>query len=161
MDLNIKPFFTEDASEVAHLIRRATLETNINDYSQEDLEREISKITVESIIERASWTHFYVFRDADKIIATGAIGPYWDSLTESSFFTIFVLPEYQGKGIGRLIIETLENDDLYKRADRIEIPASITAVPFYQKFGYNLKPGVTTADEEGIMRMEKYKDVTV
>ncbi len=27
---------------------------------------------------------------------------------ESSLFTIFVLPEYQGKGIGRKIIETLE-----------------------------------------------------
>ncbi len=158
MDINIKSFKTEDASEIVNLIRRATLETNISDYSQEDLERDASQVTVESIIERASWTHFYVFRDVDKIIATGAIGPYWDSLTESSFFTIFVLPEYQGKGIGRLIIETLENDVLFKRADRIEVPASITAVPFYQKFGYNLKSGVTGADEEGIVRMEKYRN---
>ena len=158
MDINIKSFNTEDALEIVHLIRRATLETNINDYSQEDLARDASKVKVESIIERASWAQFYVFRDVDKIIATGAIGPYWDSLTESSFFTIFVLPVYQGKGIGRLVIETLENDVLFKRAKRIEIPASITAVPFYQKFGYNLKSGVECPDDEGIMRMEKYKN---
>ena len=82
-----------------------------------------------SIIERASWTHFYVFRDEETIIATGAIGPYWDSLTESSFH-YFVLSEYQGRGIGKLIINTLEDDEFYKRASRIEIPASITAVPF-------------------------------
>ncbi|MEB7460183.1 GNAT family N-acetyltransferase [Staphylococcus borealis] len=83
------------------------------------------------------------------------MGPYWDSPTESSFFTIFVLPEYQGRGIGKLIINTLEDDEFYKRASRIEIPASITAVPFYQKFGYNFKDGVSIADEEGIVRMEK------
>ena len=57
-----------------------------------------------SIIERASWTHFYVFRDEETIIATGAIGPYWDSLTESSFFTIFVLSEYQGRGLENLLL---------------------------------------------------------
>lgn len=41
----------------------------------------------------------------------GAIGPYWGKEDESSLFTIFVLTDYQGKGVGRRIVETLENDD--------------------------------------------------
>lgn len=37
------------------------------------------------------WTHFYLFCDAGKIVACGAIGSYWDKTDESSLFTIFVL----------------------------------------------------------------------
>ena len=64
----------------------------------------------EGYLEPAKWTHFYVVCDGDKIIGCGAIGPYWDHDDESSLFTIFVLSEYQGKGIDRRIIETLEQD---------------------------------------------------
>ncbi|WP_348634404.1 GNAT family N-acetyltransferase [Staphylococcus sp. GDY8P45P] len=52
---------------------------------------------------------------------------------------MFVLPEYHGIGIGKLTINTLEEDEFYKSASRIEIPTSITAVPFYQKFDYKFK----------------------
>ena len=49
---------------------------------------------------------------------------------EVSSLIIFVLSEYQGKGIGRKIIETLEQDEFFLRAKRIEIPSSITACEF-------------------------------
>ncbi|ULG74455.1 GNAT family N-acetyltransferase [Macrococcus brunensis] len=158
MPIQIQIFEKEDADEIVSLIHRSMFETNIADYSEEDLMEDAKKFTTDTIIERASWTNFYVFKDSDKIIATGAIGPYWDSTVESSFFTIFVLPEYQGKGVGALIIKTLENDEFYKRAERIEIPASITAVPFYQKYGYSFKNGIDSPDDEGIVRMEKHKN---
>lgn len=74
-----------------------------------------------------------------------------------SLFTIFVLPEYQGKGVGRAIIETLENDEYFLRAKRIEIPASVTGVPFYLKLGYDYKDGITTPDEEHLIRLEKHR----
>ncbi|MGV2927103.1 GNAT family N-acetyltransferase [Macrococcus capreoli] len=158
MEYIISLFNNEDATEIKLLIHRAMLETNIQDYSLESLQEDMKAIDEEMLIERASFTHFYVFRDEDKIVGTGAIGPYWDSLIESSLFTIFVLPDYQGKGLGRLIIETLEKDEFFKRASRVEVPASITAVDFYKKFGYVVKPGVTGPDEEGIIRMEKFKE---
>lgn len=75
---------------------------------------------------------------------------------ESSLFTIFVLPEYQGKGIGRRIIETLESDEYFLKAKRIEIPASITACQFYRKMGYDYKNGVDIPDEEQLFRLEKF-----
>ena len=97
----------------------------------------------------------YVLEDEGKIIGCGAIGPYWGREDESSLFTIFVLPEYQGKGIGRKIVETLEQDEYFLRAKRIEIPASITGVPFYLKMGYHYKNGISEPDEEHLIRMEK------
>lgn len=72
--------------------------------------------------------------------------------------TIFVLPELHGKGIGRKIINTLEQDEFYVRATRIEIPASITATEFYRKFGYDYKNGVKRLDEEHHYRLEKFKE---
>ena len=50
-----------------------------------------------------------------------------------------------------------ENDEFFLRAKRIEIPASITGVPFYLKMGYHFKDGISEPDEEHLIRMEKNK----
>lgn len=99
----------------------------------------------------------YVACDKDKIVGTGSIAGYWGSETESVLLTIFVLPEYQCKGIGRKIIQTLESDEYFLRTNRIEIPASITACEFYIKMGYAYKGGKKILDDEGHYRMEKFR----
>ena len=155
--MTIRRFLPEDAEEVSDLIARTLREVNIKDYSKEIIEKLVLKLQPEDILERAKWTHFYVACQENRIIGCGAIGPYWGSEKESSLFTIFVLPEYQGQGVGRIIIETLEKDDYFLRANRIEIPASITAMPFYLKMGYQFKNGITEPDEELLYRLEKFR----
>ena len=108
-------------------------------YPQQEIDRICASLDCAGVKRRASWTHFYVIKENKKIIACGAIGPCWDSLTESSLFTIFVDPDCQGKGYGTKIMETLENDEYFKRARRIEIPAGLVAIPFYKKMGYEYK----------------------
>lgn len=146
-----------DANEVSKLIIKTLRTTNIKDYSVEYIENDVKMFTPDKVIERASWTHFYVICDKETIVGCGAIGPYWGKDDESSLFNIFVLPEYQGKGIGRKIIETLEQDEFFLRAKRIEIPASITACEFYQKIGYFYKDGIDIVDEEQLYRLEKFR----
>jgi ribosomal protein S18 acetylase RimI-like enzyme len=150
-------FVEADATEVSALITKTLRITNSKDYSPEHIEKNVAQFTLEKVIERASWTHFYVFCDGVKIVGCGAIGPYWGSEVESSLFNIFVLPEYQGKGVGRKIIETLEADAYALRAKRIEIPASITACAFYRKMGYGYKNGIDTVDAELMYRLEKFR----
>ena len=153
--MEIRRFRNEDAPAVADVIAYTLRTTNIKDYSEEYIENDISFLTAEKLVERSSWTHMYVVCDGERIIGCGAIGAYWGKEDESSLFTIFVLPEYQGKGIGRAIMDTLEKDEYFLRAKRIEIPASITGVPFYLKMGYHYKNGITEPDEEHLIRMEK------
>ncbi len=153
----IRRFKEEQAKEVSDLIRTTIRISNTKDYPLELMEQLIESETPEHVIERASWTHFYVAQDEGRIVGCGAIGPYWGKEDESSLFTIFVLPEYQGKGVGRSIIETLETDIFFLRARRIEIPASITGVPFYLKQGYHYKDGISTPDEEHLIRLEKHR----
>ena len=155
--MEIRRFEEKDAQAVSALIAKTLRTTNIQDYSSEFIENEVKILTPEYIAWRASWTHFYVVCEGESIIGCGAIGPYWGSETESSLFTIFVLPEHQGRGIGRRIIKTLEGDEYALRAKRIEIPASITACAFYRKMGYDYKNGVDQPDEELLFRLEKFR----
>ena len=155
--MKIRRFEEKDAKKVSELIIDTLRKTNIKDYSADSIENHVNNFQPENVLKRASWTHFYVAQEKGNIIGCGAIAPYWDKIDESSLFTIFILPEYQGKGIGRKIIETLEKDEYFLRAKRIEVPASITAVQFYKKMGYDYKNGVVEPDEEKLVRMEKFR----
>ena len=153
----IRRFTKNDAEKVSTLIIRTEKITNSKDYSEEWINALEKRAQPSDILERAGWTHFYVVEENDTIIGCGAIGPYWGSETESSLFSIFVLPEYQGNGIGRKIIETLEQDEYFLRAKRTEVAASITAVNFYRKLGYDYKNGVDRPDKELNYRLEKFR----
>ena len=157
-DITIRRLEEKDAEKVSELIRTTISISNKKDYPEELMDQLITIETPEHVLERASWTHFYVAEKDGAIIGCGAIGPYWGKEDESSLFTIFVNPECQGKGVGRLIVETLEKDEYFTRAKRIEIPASITGIPFYLKMGYNYKNGITEPDEEHLIRLEKFRE---
>ncbi len=124
-------------------------------YPASEIERVVEALSPERMRSRATWTHFYVAIHDSVIVGCGAIGAFWGSETESSLFNIFVDPEYQRKGIGRKIVETLEADEFALRAKRIQIPASIPAIPFYKKMGYDFRDDKMIFDE-GHFELEKY-----
>lgn len=157
--LQVRRFEEKDAEEVRNLIVRNFLEINSKDYGIVAMEERTKVYNVEKVLEVAGYAHMYVFECKEKIVGIGAISSYWGSEAESILLTIFVLPEFHGKGIGRKIISTLEQDELYVRANRIEIPASITATEFYRKFGYDYKNGIKELDEEHLYRLEKFKEI--
>ena len=155
--MEIRRFQPEDAIETAQMIAKTLIISNSKDYSGEYIESTIASHSAEIISERAKDGHMYVVCDDSRIVGCGAIAGYWGSITESILLTIFVLPEYQGKGVGKRIIRTLEQDEFFLRAKRIEIPASITAVEFYEKMGYHYKNGISEMDDEQLYRLEKYR----
>ena len=159
--MNIRRFQESDAAAVSELIRTTLQITNSRDYPPEIINALIERETPDHILQRASWTHFYVAEADSEIIGSGAIGPYWDRQDESSLFTIFVRPDCQGKGVGKAIVETLERDSFALRAKRIEIPASITGLPFYLKMGYSYKNGIAEPDEERLYRLEKSRKTII
>ena len=156
--MTIRRLKDEDAQAVSELIIATIRISNVRDYPAKLMEELVKTQTPEHILQRASWTHFYVVEESGSIIGCGAIGPYWGKTDESSLFSIFVHPDHQGKGIGRAIMETLEQDEFALRARRIEIPASITGLPFYRKMRYSFKDGRETIDEEQLYRLEKFRD---
>lgn len=137
--MEIRMFKQEDAEELEQVIAETLRVSNSQDYAKEYIEANIVSHSADVLIERAKQGHMYVVCDEMQIVGCGAIAGYWGSQTESILLTIFVLPDYQGKGIGKQIIDTLERDEYFLRAKRIEIPASITAVEFYRKWDMTIK----------------------
>lgn len=155
--MDIRRFESKDADDVSQLISTTLRVSNKSDYSPQEIEMLLTELTAEKLRERAEQGHFYVVCDDTKIVGCGCIAPFWGSETESILLTIFVLPEYQGRGIGRKIIQTLEQDEYALRAERIEIPASKTGVEFYLKQGYDYKNGEKELEDGRLYRLEKFR----
>ena len=156
----IRRFKNGDEDGVVNVIHRTSLEVNIRDYPKKAMEALVDKVTPEFVLKRAIDFHMYVITNEDNIIGVGAVGPYWNSLTESSLFNLFILLEYEGKGLGRKLIETLEQDEYYKRADRIEVSSSISALEFYRYFGYGFKKLGNITDSGGDYKLEKFPKIS-
>lgn len=154
----VRRYKKEDAKTVSRIIQRNLVEINSKDYGLSEMEKVAAEYTADKVAQIAGYAHMYVVEQGKDIVGVGAISSFWGSETESILLTVFVLPELHDQGIGRLIINTLEKDDLYKRANRVEIPASITATEFYRKFGYDYKNGEKRLDDEGHYRLEKFKE---
>lgn len=157
VNVNVSDFLESDAEEVANLIIRNFKEVNVKDYEEKTIQELVKTHNADWVKNIASFAHMYVLRKDQVIVGCGSISSFWGSLDESILLTVFVLPEYHGMGIGRKTIKILESDELFTRASRVEIPASITAVDFYKKFGYVYKDGKHQLDGEGHFRLEKYK----
>lgn len=153
----VRQYQDSDAEAIVKLIGRNFREVNVKDYGEEAVEALVVSHDAAWFRGVASYASVYVFCIGDEIIGVGSISSFWGSLTESILLTIFVLPEYHGQGIGRYIVATLEKDELFLRADRIEIPASITAVDFYRKLGYSYKDGIKELNEEKHYQLEKFR----
>lgn len=156
-EIYVKPYRQENAEEIVNLIIRNFREVNVKDYGEKVIEEMVVTHDADWFKGVAQYANVYVFWAEEKIVGVGSISSFWGSLTESILLTIFVLPEFHGQGIGSCIIDTLEHDELFLRAERIEIPASITAVEFYRKKGYDYKNGIRELDDEQHYRLEKFR----
>ena len=156
MDYKIRRFKKGDEEEIVLLIRRTLREVNIKDYSKEKIEEIAKEFSPTIILNRAKSFHMYVAVVYDLIVGVGSIGPYWNSLTEYCLLNLYVLPEYENMGIGKAILNALEEDEYFKSAKRIEVSSTISAVSFYKHMGYVFKKGGDKLDLEGYYKLEKF-----
>lgn len=154
-EITIRRFETGDETAVSELIKDTLIVSNSADYPESYIRETIESHSAKTIAKQAKEGHMYVAQADGGIIGCGGITGYWGSTTESYLLSVFVHPEYQGLGIGRQIVQTLEADEYFLRAWRTEVGSSITAVNFYRHLGYEYKKGITEPDEYGVIRREK------
>ncbi len=155
--MEYRRFDSADAEAVAAMVGETIRISNSPDYPEKYIDDLVKTHNAETIMKRAAESHMYVACDGARIVGTGAIAAFWGSETESILLTIFVHPDYQGRGVGRHIIEMLEQDAYALRARRIEIPASLTAVEFYRHLGYDYKDGIKKPEDGLMYRLEKFR----
>lgn len=82
----------------------------------------------EHVLEGIASGNMGVLMDEDVIIGTGCY--YGNHITG-----VYVLPKYQNKGCGTMIIDHLERE-IAKKYDSVELDASLAAVMLYEHRGY-------------------------
>lgn len=105
----LRRFRGGDEFAVSDVICKTMMISNRKDYSPAFIEESIRGHSPEAIAANARGAHFYVAMDGETIIGCGGITGYWGSTEESYLTSIFVLPDYQGKGVGRKIIFSCVN----------------------------------------------------
>jgi ribosomal protein S18 acetylase RimI-like enzyme len=89
-----------------------------------------------AVIERAfrgSYLCCFVYDTAAGSKLVGAGRAISDGATHSAIFDLVVLPEYQGQGLGKLILEFLLERLPEHNVMLVSVPAKI---PFYEKHGF-------------------------
>ena len=153
---SVRRFAPEDVAEVRTIILRCLREVNAKDYPAEKIAEVCGHFSVEMLLKQAETAHMYVAESVSgRILGTGSIAPFGGSETESVLLTIYVLPVLTGRGIGSEIVRTLEKDEFFLRAKRIEVPSAVNAVDFYRKMGYVFKDSGKIPGNDGLIRLEK------
>ncbi len=80
-------------------------------------------------------THFALYEN-DRLIAIARLDQVDETICQARFVAVESL--LQGKGYGRKIMTTLENEALNLGYQKLILHARDYALPFYEKLGYNL-----------------------
>lgn len=121
-----------------------------NHLSREEMEQMgITESVITDMIEksRCAW----VAVDGEKVIGFSMILP-----AEGSLFSVFVLPEHEGRGVGRSLVEIAEQE-LFTHHEVVwlETDKNSRAAKFYMRLGWVKKEDVSESD----IRLEKLRCV--
>lgn len=154
----IKDYEDKYANEVSKIIIENLLKVNSLDYGLEFVQKTINEFTPKCVKEIFSRrTKVFIALEQDKIVGTASIDKSWyNNDGEYWILTVFVDIAYHRHGIGRMLINKVEEFAKTIPAKKLVIPASITGCEFYHKLGYEYKDGKKELNEDKMYIMEKY-----
>ena len=153
----IREFEDKDLEAVSNIVVRNMLEVNSKDYGLSKMEEYAQGFTKEKLAEKFKYRKkVWVATINDEVVGTVGLEADWDGIKDTYWvLTLFVMPEYHGKGIGAMLMRHLEEYAKEIHTKKIIIPASITGNGFYYKLGYRYKDNKKEIDEKGHYMMEK------
>ena len=125
--------------EVSELIRKTLIEVNSKFYPKSVIEYLCNEFSPKFLIQLSKEREFFLAVEKSKIIGTITI-------INDYLGTLFVNPDYHGKGIGTKLMEKIENLAKERKIQKLKLKSSINAVDFYEKLGY--KKGEQSQSEE-------------
>jgi GNAT superfamily N-acetyltransferase len=100
-------------------------------YSAEDIQRWAAVPLYAEFPKVVEQGEFYVIADADRIAAFGSL-----DLAKAEIGAMFVHPDFQGLGLGRRLLTTLEDVAAKSALPSISLIATLNAEPFYAAAGF-------------------------
>jgi predicted N-acetyltransferase YhbS len=127
--ITIRPFELQDAPAVSAVIRTTMRVSNAHDYAPARLQPLIDYFSPEKVAQLSRERHCLVACVDGQVVGTAA-------LEGAEIATFFVLPDHQGGGIGRRLIQALEQHARAQGLVCLTVDSSLTGAAFYARMGY-------------------------
>lgn len=150
--VTLRVFRSEDLDQVKSLIDK-TIDANYSHYPVEFINYWKNNIHSERSILSDSRTGFLVIAELNRIIVgTG-------TLLGNEISRVFVTPNFQRKGIGKLIMHNLEQRAAESEIMVVYLTSTAVSKAFYESLGYSVIDGEVCSSEGspaiGYFRMKK------
>ncbi len=144
MPAHIRAATADDAQAVSSVILKALRHTNAKNYSAEIIARVEASFSPSALLSLFQHREVFVAVLDERIVGTA-------SLDGRAVRTVFVSPDIQKHGIGRLLMEAVEGAARKAGIDVLAVPSSVTAEQFYANLGYTVVRDSFHGDERTII----------
>jgi len=152
-EIRVREIGSEDVGIVSEIICRNLIDVNSRDYTAEEINRYVEHFTSETVMKLAEEREMLVAESVDGIVGTASLGTFGEGEDkEWTVFTVFVKTDYHGRGIGRVLMDEIEELAKSRGINELTVPAGLTAYDFYKKQGYKEK---SYLEDEKIHLMKK------
>ncbi|MEZ4837498.1 MAG: GNAT family N-acetyltransferase [Caldilineaceae bacterium] len=127
--VRIRPYQVGDAATVSAIIRTTMRVSNSADYAPERLQPLIDYFSPAKVDQINETRTCLVAEVSGVLVATAG-------LEDDELVTFFVLPEWQGRGIGGALLAELERAAQTQGITELKVDASVTGAAFYARHGY-------------------------
>jgi ribosomal protein S18 acetylase RimI-like enzyme len=112
-------------SQIIELVTLYKQEGWTKDRKLEDIKRMINHCKIIGLINE----------ETNKLVGFTRI--LTDYIYRATIYDVIVLKEYQGLGLGRLLIETIVSHPLLRNIERVDLYCAEEKIQFYNKWGFN------------------------
>ena len=144
MECSIRPALEDEADQISAVILRALRETNAKDYTGQIIERVERSFSPSAVLQLIGKRTVFVATVGNRVVGTA-------SLDESVVRTVFVAPDAQAQGIGKLLMAEVERIARERNIPSLTVPSSVTAEPFYARLGFKAVRDSYYGDERTII----------
>ena len=129
MDCQIRSATLDDSAAISRVVIAALRGTNSQDYSPDIIAQVELSFAPEAVSTLLDKRKVFVALLGETVAGTA-------SLDGSVVRSVFVDPAYQGRGIGRLLMDVIHATAVSAGVGALRVPSSITAQSFYAALGY-------------------------
>lgn len=163
--MEIKGYEEKYAKGISEIILSNLYTITIKDHGQQVVDRIAIHFTEEEIKKNfPDRVKCFVAVDGDKVLGTASIDNikniYGVEVENSNnkyiILTVFTHLEYQNQGIGKALIQKIDEYAEEIGADEVIIPSSVYGLEFYRKLGYAFYNGNSSQNEDGEYILSKH-----
>ena len=143
-EVQIRRALDSEVGAISGLVVQTLRLSNARDYPPAVIDRVAANFDTAAVRELMATREVFVVLDGERVVATAG-------LAGDVLRSVFVLPEMQGRGLGKALMKHVEGVARAAGVQQLRVPASLTAVPFYSALGYAVVREVVDGDERTLV----------